>query len=122
MLNLPEFCGKLLSNYSEWRRERQYQKYVLLLLTGKIRLRDVPKRLRRDPEYAPGIYIIGFRADRMISRERYERDLHSFEQELMLIGMECAPDPALVKRLQTVLGDMKHNLKPFDIYGIADFH
>ena len=122
MLNLPEFCGKLLSNYSEWHRERQYQKYALLLLTGKIRLRDVPKRLRRDPEYAPGIYIIGFRADRMISRERYERDLHSFEQELMLIGMECALDPDLVKRLQTVLGDMKHNLKLFDIYGIADFH
>lgn len=122
MLNLPEFCGKLLSTYRERRRERQYQKYVLALLTGKVRLWDVPKRLRRDPEYAPGIYIIGFRADRMVSRERYERDLHSFEQEVMLIGMEHAPNPVLVERLQTVLGDVKHNLKLFDIYGIADFH
>lgn len=122
MLNFPEFCGKLLLNYSEWRRERQYQKYALLLLTRKIRLWDVPKRLRRDPEYAPGIYIIGFRADRMVSRERYERDLCSFEQEVMLIGMEHAPNPVLVERLQTVLGDMKRNLKLFDIYEIANFH
>ena len=51
MLNLPEFCGKLLSTYRGRRRERQYQKYVLALLTGKVRLWDVPKRLRRDPEY-----------------------------------------------------------------------
>jgi hypothetical protein len=51
-----------------WLKDRQFQKYELGLLTRKIGLWNVPENLRRDPTYARGIYIAGFRADRMVSR------------------------------------------------------
>ena len=105
----------------EWRKEQRYQKYELQLLTRKIGMWDVPESLRRDPEWARGIYIMGFRADRMVSKERYETDLRKLEVEIALIEAE-GKRPVLLERLQAVLEDMRYNLKLFDIYSISDFH
>lgn len=102
-------------------KERQYQKYEIKLLTRKIRIWDVPESLRRDPEWARGIYIIGFRADRMVSKERYQEDLLKLEVEIALIDA-AGNQPILLERLQAVLVEMQYNLKLFDIYDISDFH
>ncbi|MPM85143.1 hypothetical protein SDC9_132220 [bioreactor metagenome] len=105
----------------EWREDRLCRKYELQLLTRRIRLWDVPESLRRNPTYARGIYITGFRADRMVSRERYETDLRKLGVEIALIEAE-GKRPVLLERLQAVLEDMRYNLKLFDIYSISDFH
>lgn len=103
------------------REDRLCRKYELQLLTRRIRLWDVPESLRRNPTYARGIYITGFRADRMVSRERYETDLRKLGVEIALIEAE-GKRPVLLERLQAVLADMRYNLKLFDIYSISDFH
>lgn len=105
----------------EWREEQRYQKYELQLLTRKIGMWEVPESLRRDLEWARGIYIMGFRADRMVSRARYEEDLLKLEAEIALVDAlgNC---PVLLDRLQTVLRDMQHNLTLFELYDISDFH
>lgn len=105
----------------EWREEQRYQKYELQLLTRKIGMWEVPESLRRDPEWARGIYIVGFRADRMVSKGRYETDLRKLEGEIALIEAE-GKRSVLLERLQAVLEDMRYNLKLFDIYSISDFH
>lgn len=105
----------------KWRREQRYQKYELQLLTRKVGMWEVPESLRRDPEWARGIYIMGFRADRMVSKERYETDLRKLEVEIALIEAE-GKRSELLERLQAVLEDMRYNLKLFDIYSISDFH
>ena len=57
----------------------------------------------------------------MVSRERYEDDLLKLETEIALVDAlgNC---PVLLDRLQTVLRDMQHNLKLFELYDISDFH
>jgi len=105
----------------EWCKEQWYQKYELQLLTRKIGMWEVPEGLRRDPEWTRGIYIMGFRADRMVSKERYEADLRKLEVEIALIEAE-AKRPVLLEQLQAVLEDVRYNLKLFDIYSISDFH
>lgn len=112
-----ERCAEL----NDRREEQRYQKYELQLLTRKIRIWDVPESLRRDPEWARGIYIMGFRADRMVSKERYQEDILKLEVEIALIEAE-GKRPVLLERLQVVLEDMRYNLKLFDIYSISDFH
>lgn len=104
-----------------WLEEKLCQKYELQLLTRKIRLWDVPEYLRRSPTCARGIYIVGFRADRMVSRERYEEDLSKLSVEFCIIEAE-GNQPELLARLRTVLDEMEHNLVLFDIYDISDFH
>ena len=105
----------------EWLEEQRYQKYELQLLTRKIGMWDVPESLRRNPTHARGIYITGFRADRMVSMERYEEDLLKLETEIALVDAlgNC---PVLLDKLQSVLRDMQCNLKLFELYDISDFH
>lgn len=105
----------------EWREGRQCRTYEDQLLIRRIRLWDVPESLRRNQDCARAIYITGFRADRMVSRERYEEDLLKLESEIALVDAlgNC---PVLLDRLQAVLEDMRYNLKLFDIYCIPDFH
>jgi hypothetical protein len=105
----------------KWREDRQYRKYENQLITRRIRLWDVPESLRRNPTYARRIYITGFQADRMVSRERYGEDLLKLETEIALVDAlgNC---PVLLDRLQTVLRDMQRNLKLFELYDISDFH
>ena len=105
----------------EWREEQRYQKYELQLLTRKIGMWDVPESLRRNPSHARGIYITGFRADRMVSRKRYEEDLLKLETEIAFVDA-LGNYSVLLERLQAVLEDMRYNLKLFDIYSISDFH
>lgn len=105
----------------EWYKDRQCRKYEDQLLTRKIGMWEVPESLRRDPDYARGIYITGFRADRMVSRECYEEDLLKLETEIALVDAlgNC---PVLLDRLQSVLRDMQRNLKLFELYDISNFH
>ncbi|WP_312938762.1 hypothetical protein [Oscillibacter sp.] len=105
----------------EWLEEQRYQKYALQLLTRKIGMWDVPESLRRNPTHARGIYITGFRADRMVSRKRYEEDLLKLETEIALVDA-LGNYPVLLDRLQSVLRNMKRNLKLFELYDISDFH
>jgi hypothetical protein len=104
-----------------WRKDHQCQKYELKLLTREIGLWDVPESLRRNPAYARGIYISGFRADRMVSKERYEQDLLRLEVETSLVKAE-GKHPVLLKLLQILSDDMQYNLKLFDLYNTSDFH
>lgn len=102
-------------------RDWQCEKFEQKLLTRKIRLWDVPESLRRDPMRARGIYIIGFRADRMVSKERYEEDLLKLAVEISMVEA-MGNQPELVPQLQGILADMQSNLFLFDIYKITDFH
>lgn len=56
-------------------KSRQAEKYVNLLLLGRIRLRDVPERLRMDSLRTRKIHIAAFRVDRGSSMEQFEQDL-----------------------------------------------
>lgn len=112
-----EFCTMQRSR----RKEHQCQKYKLGLLTRKIWLWDVPESLRRDPAYARGIYIAGFRADRMVSKEHYKYDLLRLETEISLVEAE-GKHSLLLEQLQTLSGVLQHNLSLFDLYDISDFH
>lgn len=113
---MEEIIEKIRARYEE----AQWEKYQSRLLTRKIRLSEVPESFRHNPRYGCVIYITAFRADRMVSKTRYEEDLEYFELELLL--MEAGgKNLELLKHLQTVLEDMKKNLALFDVYKISDF-
>lgn len=101
--------------------ERVCQKYELNLLSRKIRLRDVPKRLRRNPVYARDIYVTGFRADRMVSKARYKEDLLLLQTEILFVEAK-GERPVLLEKPQNILEQMQDNLRLFDLYDISDFH
>lgn len=50
-------------------------KYISLLLACKIRLHDVPKSVRMDPQVTARIHTAAFRVDRAFPIERFEEDL-----------------------------------------------
>lgn len=97
--------------------EYRCDKYKLMLLLLKIRLRDVPECIRLSEDYAKPIHITAFRADRRVSKDRYLEDLLFFEVELLMM-----PECELKKWLEELYAEMKRNLKLFDIYKISDFH
>ncbi|MEL7655108.1 MAG: hypothetical protein AAGU75_04270 [Bacillota bacterium] len=121
MLKAFERCKKWCAVQRGWLKDYQYERYKLRLLTHKIGLWDVPENLRRDPVYARGIYITGFRADRMVSKERYEKDLLRLDVEISLLKAEDK-QPRLLVLLQTLSSNMRYNLSLFDRYNISDFH
>lgn len=63
------------------RREAEYEKYQILLLTYKIRLRDMPRRLL-EGEYTFSYHLYAFRADR-ISKDLYDSDLCFVKEEIV---------------------------------------
>lgn len=121
MFSVMKHCQEFCTTQRTKRKDFKFWKYQVGLLNRKIGLWDVPESLRRNPSYARGIYIVGFRADRMESRERYETDLRKLEVEISLVEAECN-HPVLLVMLRTVLDEMRHNLSLFDIYDISDFH
>ena len=63
-------------------RDQKAEKYMQMLLTGKIRLEDVPLCLRRDPRRCSEIYITAFRVDRGTARSHYAYDLAILRVEI----------------------------------------
>ena len=54
---------------------KRADKYISLLLDGKIRLKDVPECVRLNPPVASRIHTAAFRADRAFPLERFAEDL-----------------------------------------------
>ena len=65
-------------------KQRRIKKYVLMLLSKKIRLQEIPYSLLRDLDSCFELYITAFRADRGISRSQYEADYYFLEVEIAL--------------------------------------
>lgn len=104
-------CQKRYENY-------HCDKYQDLILSGKMRIWDVPLKWRRNPNTASALYITGFRAARGLSLKRYEEDLAAFETELYLYSKTSSHDPVLLNRLQRLYDDRKAE---FDYYRRRDF-
>ena len=98
-------------------KDRICQKYELLLLCKKKRLAQIPVWIRHDPEYCHVIYLTAFRADRLVSKERYMSDLSFLEAEILL-----TEDPQIKEYLQGIYCDMQNNLNLFDTHDPKCFH
>lgn len=64
--------------------EKEFEEYQTALLCGTLRLKDIPERMRMDPQRAGTLHILAFRADRGLSKEWYAEDLRFMEQEIEL--------------------------------------
>lgn len=100
-----------------WHRfKRNYErsrceKYCHLILSGKIRVWDVPSKWRQNFTTARVIYITGFRVARGISLERFEEELNKLDLELILLSVDPRSDPELVKRLQRLYEEKRAELE-----------
>ena len=65
-------------------KNRQAEKYMNLLLLGRIRLRDVPERLRMDSLRTWKIHTAAFRVDRGSSMAHFEEDLDLLALEIVM--------------------------------------
>ena len=73
-----------------WRRKSMREradKYISMLLDCKIRLRDVPKSVRMNPQVAARIHTAAFRVDRALGIARFREDLALLKYEQF-----CADD------------------------------
>ena len=77
--------------------ERQRKKYYLALLTCKLRLRNVPRWLLRDPPNCHALYFAAFRVARGTSKEQYLEDMSFLEVEILLA--QIAEDRTLENKL-----------------------
>lgn len=103
-------------------KDRRCENYCVRLLSKKMCLWDIPEKMRNSSEYARKIYITGFRADRMVSKERYIEDLMKMRIEIILLENKKNTPISLLKCLRTVHKEMENNLELFDRYKIEDFH
>lgn len=62
--------------------ERLGARYGNMLLSGRVRLKDIPKEIRLGETTAMRIHIYAFRADRHYGPERYREDLEFMSDEL----------------------------------------
>lgn len=74
----------LFRKLNEKIKDRYAEKYNDLLLSGTIRLKDVPEWLRMDYKRSQLIHLHAFRADRALSKEWYSEDLSFLEVEIMI--------------------------------------
>ena len=82
-------------------KARLKEKYVLRLLTDRIRLAEVPEWLRMDRSYTHSIHVAAFRVDRGTSRKRYMEDLAFVEIEIIMAKAQKHPD--LQRALEGIL-------------------
>lgn len=104
LANLCERCKKAYVDH-------QCEKYCDLILTGQLRIWDVPLKWRRNPNVAKTLYIAEFRVARGTSLERYEEDLRKLDFELLVLELEESHDPLLLKQLRGLYADRKEELK-----------
>lgn len=74
----------LLRTLNEKIKDRYAEKYNDLLLSGTIRLKNVPEWLRMDYKRTQLIHLHAFRIDRALSKEQYTEDLSFLEIEMMM--------------------------------------
>ena len=91
--------------------DQQFQKYSLRILTGRMRVRDVPEKWRRNCHVALGIYKTAFRVARGTSLERFEEELNSLGVELLLMKMDSSVEPELVKHMQRLYEEKRTELE-----------
>lgn len=91
-----------------WRQKR-CQMYQDMLLSNKIRLRDIPENYRLSKDCGNILHIIAFRADRGVSKERYMEDLAYLDWEIAAL-----PDGDFKKRLRQLYQDEERMLFRFD--------
>lgn len=108
-------CFKHLANLCERCKkayvDRQCEKYCDLMLTGQLRIWDVPLKWRRNPDIAVHLYITAFRIARGTSLEQYAEDLIAFETELLLFKATKSYDPVLWERLNRLYHERQIELE-----------
>lgn len=63
--------------------DQQAEKYMMALLTCKLRLKEVPLWLLRDPGRCSSLYLTAFRIDRGTSEEQYRKDIDFLNMEII---------------------------------------